>query len=377
MREIGIFGKDQPTINHLLQREEYRKCYEMYSESEIDCDRPDIREMKLTFYQILAEYLIYDPSIGKVTSTNFGVELADIFSVVSTDDPDYENKMSAILIVFFYAVKNRSFNYALSENACHEEVIIDETLRGWLEENAERIIMNNAAVRKIFAALMTLLYDKILTATVEIYHSGEDVVTGVTTYSFGTVAYSDLKYENTGYQQKINALRLLGLEEYRDDYILRRNTWKGYVQNPDFTENKNLFLFGTYNLDEFNRFLSRYDFKLFKITTKFYANFLCDGDIYGIGKFISAFYLITGNSKKEKEFNKKHKDWTFFQKVFGFLRGMPIAILIVLVLNYLLLLSLEENTRLGISVLVGILVAFTPPINRAMEKKKRKTFSIF
>lgn len=377
-RGVGVFGMlSKQKLDELQKREDYKKCYDLYSESDLDCNNPEIREIKLVFYKILSSYLIYNPEIQDNISFNLETEpYISVFSSILPSDFNYENKICAVLSVFFYAIKNRGYNYVFIDNASHEEVSDCEQLRAYLEINSEKIIARNLKIRKIFAALMTLLYDKILLAKIELIHSGEDVISGITTYNFGgSVSFSDVNYKNTTTTQKINALKLMGLEEYRDEYIQRRNYWVNQVDVLEIKQSKNLFLFGIYNLNELNKFLVQFDFKLFNVATKYYRNFLCDGDIYGVSNFFRIFYSITGNDKKLKEFNKKHRDWPFSLKLKSCLTAMLTSCVIAIPLCGLMY-PIFKETGMGISLVISILCGFNPFFYRTIEKKKRTKFSL-
>ena len=374
-----FFGQISKQKLDLLQKEEdYSKCYELYNQSNLDKENHSLREIKLILYKTLANYLLYDPEAKEPISYASINPDRSIFNAISKNDPDYENKMSAILIVLFYCIKNRSFNYALVDNASHDEISQGEYLREWLEDNAETIIAGSDQIRNLLCAVMTLLYDKVLSATVELVHSGKDVPSSITTYGIGgSFAFSEINYRNTTKLQKINALKLKCMDKYRAEYTERRDYWKQNVNSSTFCSNKNTFLFGTYNLKELNTFLSQFDFKLYDISTKYYENYFCSFPnpfSISIAQIKRIVYLITDNEQKQKQLNKKHRQWPVSLLIKSFFKVLFTAILFAIPAMLIFSPILGENS--GIAAILAACVTFTPPFNRALESKKRAKFSL-
>lgn len=377
MLNRALFGEiTQQKLDALQKEEDYGSCSELYQQSNLNIDNPDVRNLKTILYKILADYLIFEPMTNENLSYSITKPDISLFTAVPTNDPLYTNKMKAILSVLYYCIKNRGYNYALPANASHEEIHICDDLRDLLENNADYICNGNAELTNLMSELMVLLYDKLLGATVELVHSGEDVPTSISTFGVSdNFAFSKINYTNTTKVQKINALKLIVMDDYREQYIERRKFWKSNTRLP---ESKNFFLYGTYNLKEINDFLAQFDFKLFDITTPYYENYLCDG-IFGINisQFKLLFYLLTDNQKKLRKLEKKHRNWSMNRglQIKGALKSFIRAIAIALPLC-LIFMPFGENVALP-ATLIPTCAVFLPSVNRKFEKKKRKIYSLF
>lgn len=372
-----LFGEiTQQKLDTLQKDEDYGSCSELYQQSNLNIDNPDVRNLKIILYKILADYLIFEPMTNENLSYAITKPDISLFTAVPINDTMYTNKMKAILSVLYYCIKNRGYNYALPANASHEEIHICDDLRDLLENNADYICNGNAELTNLMSKLMVLLYDKLLGATVELVHSGEDVPTSISTFGISNnLAFSTINYTNTTKVYKSNALKLIVMDNYREQYIERRNFWKNNTRLP---ESKNFFLYGTYNLKEINDFLAQFDFKLFDITTPYYENYFCSG-MYenSISLYRRLFYLITDNQKKLHKLEKKHRNWSmnFGLWIKSFLKVFIRAIAVALPL-YLIFMPFGEKVALP-ATLIPACAVFLPPVNRKLEKKKRKIYSLF
>lgn len=379
MKNRAIFGEiTTAKLDALQKNEDYETCYQLYARSSINLNDQNIRKTKLTLYRILSEYLQYDPITQQPLSHSGPVPDTSIFTSISKNDPQYVAKMSAVLMVLYYCIKNRCYNYVFTDNASHEEISRGERLQDWLETNAASIIAGNEQLKILLSALMVLLYDKVLSATVALFHEGKDVASGITTYHIGdSLSYSEINYSNTSRIQKINALKLICMSDYRDEYIQRRDYWKQYVPNRQFQATKNTFLYGSYSLSEFNAFLAQFDFKLFDISTKYYENYFChfvNPFSIAISQLSRIIYLLTDEQKKEKELLKKHRDWPFSLLIKSLFKTIILALPII-VISSLLFYPLGEPLSIVLPILAAI-IAFLPPFNRMREKKKRISYAL-
>lgn len=377
MLNQALFGEiTQQKLDALQKEEDYGSCSELYQQSNLNIDNPNVRNLKTILYKILADYLIFEPMTNEDLSYSITKPDISLFTAVPTNDPLYTNKMKAILSVLYYCIKNRGYNYALPANASHEEIHICDDLRDLLENNADYICNGNAELTNLMSELMVLLYDKLLGATVELVHSGEDVPTSISTFGVSdNFAFSKINYTNTTKVQKSNALKLIVMDDYREQYIERRKFWKSNTRLP---ESKNFFLYGTYNLKEINDFLAQFDFKLFDITTPYYENYFC-GDIFGdnIAFYRKLFYLISNNQKKLRKLEKKHRSWSTNPGLWikSFLKAFIRAIAIALPL-YLIFMPFGEKVALPTTLIPAWAIPMTP-ISRIFEKRKRKIYSLF
>lgn len=375
----AIFGEvTQAKLDALQKNEDYATCYQLYTQSSLDLNDSNIRKTKLLLYRVLCSYMQYDPITQENLSHSDSDADTSIFTAISKNDPQYVAKMSAVLLVLYYCIKNRCYNYVFTDNASHEEIQRDEKLRDWLEHNADSIIAGNEQLKALVSALMVLLYDKVMSATVELFHQGQNVATGVTTYHIGeSLSYSEINYTNTSRIQKINALKLICMNDYRDEYVQRRNLWKQNVPNPQFQATKNTFLYGTYSLKELNDHLSQFHFQLYDISTRYYENFFC----HFVNPFSITFNqlseivnILTDNRKKEKARLKKHRKWPLSLMVKSFFKTMLLA-LPIMVISALLCFPLGEPLSIAVPTLLA-LTAFLPPFNRMVEQKKRTTYAL-
>jgi len=378
-----LFGQiSQSRIDEFQRREEYTECCQLYESSQLDCNNPDVRAMKITLYHVLRDYLIYDPVLDKWLGSSEWERAVSVFDRIAPGDPDYANKMTAVLSTVYYCVKNRGFNYTLASNASIEEINLADYLRDWLENHSARIINRSTQVAGVLAALMVLLYDKIGTATVKLVHIGEDVPVGVDFRSIGNGrVYGEIEYRNTTRSMRNNALGLIGMERYRHEYGTRRNYWRSMVQNKQLRECENTFLYGCCNVAQINQFLSRYHFHVLDICTQYYENYFSKlPSIFSFHKKL--LYMITGSSEKseaEKRKSRDFMDFSFKQMVLSFARVfLPCLIVAVVCLVLFVILMGEEGIAIGSVVAIVISVYFLSPFySRSLEKKKRKKYSIY
>lgn len=220
----------------LQKKEQYRACAEAYAASSFD--EGDVRQMKTIFYRILAEYLLYDPVSGKELNT-VGYRLnTAVFEAVAKDDPRYVEKMRAILLVVYYAVKNRAYNHTLDKDTSTEEINLTLYLFEYLELNAEPIINYKRELQPLFRSLMVLVYDKLLGARVPREHL------------------------------ILKGTQVLGIGTKRDQFVERRNRWTEGTTDTALSRCENTFLYGTYDLKAVNKALSAFDFCLADIRPK-------------------------------------------------------------------------------------------------------------
>lgn len=381
----GLFKTEitQKQIDEAQKSKKYAECLSQYHASSLDADAPEIRKMKLCLYQILNDFLIYDPVHKRETGSFRDGLRTDALVSVDKEDPQYAEEMRAVLLVLYYCVKNRSFNYALPANAGHYEISQTEALITFFEENAERLVWENETLKSLLSALMVLLFDKLLSATVELYHEGERVPESVTsTYIGNRQIISTVNYKNTSRYQKINALTLKVMDDKRGEYQKKRDFWYQMIKKPSFPKSFNTFLYGTYDLCEMNAFLAQFRFRLYDISTKYYANYFCGTEAFSFGGIKKVFYTLTGNQAGYDREIEKHREWTGWELAKQLLFQLPSMFLFAVCAVVLLLLFQSFNPNevmeamfMTVMVLVYCVLA-SPPMQRKKEKKKRIVYSL-
>ena len=122
----------------LQKREEYRTLAQVYLVS--SSDEGDVRQMKRIFHRILSDYLLYDPVSNRTLNKLGGQFNTSVFEAVAKDDPRYVEKMRAIFLVVYYAVKNRAYNHTLDKDTSVEEINLALHLFEYLEMHAEPVL---------------------------------------------------------------------------------------------------------------------------------------------------------------------------------------------------------------------------------------------
>lgn len=372
-----------PNLGEVSQRQiddfqiegKYNECYNLYMKSSLDRENGDTRKIKEILYEMLYNYLVFDPELKEEAFWQSPKLDVSAFEKLSNKDPRYVEKMRAVLLVMYYCQKNRSFNYVFTANASHCEVSKAEYLRDWLESNYNKIVGGYTELEPYFAQLMVLLYDKVTSATVGLFHQGKKVPTGMDIFNFGSFAIGETRYKDTSFSQKINALKLLGNDQYRRDYMERRNCWISKVANSDIRNSKNTFLYGTYDLDELNNYLSVFNFKLYSLKTKYYEQFFCTLP-NGLHRVKQVFFLLTNNEEKYNREMRKNRDWPLSLILMSLIKVLVPA-LVVAVLFTLLFSVIGLTEAVDTIILICILIFMTPPLNRLLEKGKRKEYSLF
>lgn len=376
MMQNTVFSITKETIDECQKNKKYWEAANYYLNSTFDEENPDIRLTKLGLYTVLAGYSMYDPVQElPLSSINYGLPTAP-FEQLPKIDPDYSDKMIATLLVLYYCIKNRSFNYAIKHNANHDEITQTEALREYLENHAEEIINCDSRIEKMLAAVMVLLYDKMLSAKVELFHEGKDVIDSIT-FDLSGVFSPMISRRNTSTFQTVGAMRLKCIEEYRPKYVEARKYWNKKIRKTDLGQCKNTFLYGTYDLKEINRFLKKYNFKLYNIQTKYYENFFAESAVLRpIRKVIEVFHIITDNEQNERRLKETNKRWSVGEMiksaVLTSLKSIPFAILAALPIALLG----KTGVIISIPFILLALLPFFAPYNRFKERRKRETYSL-
>lgn len=220
----------------LQKAERYRECAEAYAASPLDDG--DVRQMKVLLYRILADYLLYDPVTGNELNTVHFALNTSVFEAVAKEDPRYVEKMQAILLVVYYAVKNRAYNHTLERDTSTEEINLTLMLFEYLELHAEPIINYKPELQPLFRSLMVLVYDKLLGARVPRQHL------------------------------ILKGTQVLGIGTKKEMFWERRNRWTEKTTDKALARCENTFLYGTYDLKALNKALAAFDFRLLDIRPK-------------------------------------------------------------------------------------------------------------
>ena len=114
-----VFHKtiNKDSIDYLQKKEKYAEAMQTYVDGSIDSNNEDLRKMKTCLYGILSSFMMYNPVLKRnLSSFRDGLDVTPLISI-EKEDPMYGEKMQAALLVLYYCIKNRSFNYAISSNA--------------------------------------------------------------------------------------------------------------------------------------------------------------------------------------------------------------------------------------------------------------------
>lgn len=220
----------------LQKREEYRTLAQVYLVS--SSDEGDVRQMKRIFHRILSDYLLYDPVSNRTLNKLGGQFNTSVFEAVAKDDPRYVEKMQAIFLVVYYAVKNRAYNHTLDKDTSVEEINLALHLFEYLEKHAEPVLNYKYELEPLFHSLMVLIFDKILGARVPREHL------------------------------ILKGMQILGIGRMREMFVERRNRWAERTTDKALSRCENTFLYGTYDLKAVNKALAAFDFRLLDIRPK-------------------------------------------------------------------------------------------------------------
>lgn len=327
------------------------------------------------------ELIMFDPENDLLTYKTRSFS-PNIFEVLDKNDFDYEYNTIALLIVCYYAIKNRCFNYAFKSNCSNEEVSFTESIRLWLETNSEKIINGNKNIEKLFARLMVLIYDKLLACKVEVFFKGETVPDGFIGFNVGHATFGSITHKNTSKTVYMLGMQLIGIWDRKDEYYNKRHFWAKVCGSSEIRNCNNTFLYNCYDLKEINKFLeARYNLKLESIKTKWYKDYLANWNRRQMLQFpfIKIIKMLVLNAKGNYEealvasgAGTPADKYTFFEKLLScFKEIIPISPF------FFLLEASNGNLKMAAGIVTAIIaIGLFLFGGKILERKKRKTFSL-